>query len=162
MRIRTILQGVMVVVLSAAATPLAAQHSGDHSSPFTATPATQLAWQAIEVPGFVSGMEIAVIRGDPGVEGEPYTIRLRFPDGYRFPPHWHPVAENLTVIEGTFLLAMGEEAVEGQLTTYRPGDYLYIAGRHPHFGGASGRTVIQLHGSGPFDIIVVGSPEDTR
>jgi quercetin dioxygenase-like cupin family protein len=124
--------------------------------------AHDLTWEPIAPPGFDPGMEIAVVRGDPSAEGEPYALRLRFPDGYRFPPHWHPVDENVTVLEGTFLLAMGERADEGQLRRYAAGDYLFIEGRHPHYGGASGRTVIQLHGLGPFDIIVVGSPEDVR
>lgn len=159
MRYRTLALAIIPALTLAMAAPVAAQHS---ESVFSATPAGELAWQPIEVPGFDSGMEIAVIRGDPAVAGEPYTLRLRFPDGYRFPPHWHPVAENVTVIEGTFLLAMGETAMEREHKQYRPGDYLYIEGKHPHFGGAIGRTVIQLHGSGPFDIIVVGSPEDRR
>ena len=121
-----------------------------------------LKWAPITPPGFDEGMEIAAIYGDPAAAGEPYTLRLRLPDGYRFPPHFHPNAENVTVLEGTFLLAMGEEAAEDQLETYAPGDHLYIEPEHPHFGGARGETTIQLHGVGPFEIIVVGSPEDKR
>jgi hypothetical protein len=39
-----------------------------------------------------------------------------------------------------------------------PGDYLRIEGKHPHFGGAKGATVIQLHGQGPFTIELVQKP----
>lgn len=118
-----------------------------------------LTWNDIEVPGFLPGMQIAAISGDPSVADEPYTIRLLFPDGYVFPPHWHPRAENVTVLEGTFLLAMGETFDGDELKSYAPGDYLYIAAENPHFGGAKGRTVIQLHGIGPFDILVVEGEE---
>ena len=121
-----------------------------------------LDWAPITPPGFDEGMEIAGIHGDPAAAGEAYTVRLRFPDGYRFPPHFHPKAENVTVLEGTFLLAMGEEADQNQLKAYVPGDYLFIEPEHPHFGGARGETTVQLHGMGPFEIIVVGSPEDKR
>lgn len=143
------------------AVPAAAQDTASDGV-FAPVGDAELQWEPIQPPGFDPGMEIAAINGDPGEDGGAYTLRLRFEDGYRFPPHFHPKAENLTVLEGTLLFSMGEEADEERLETYSPGDFLYIAGEHPHFGGARGETVIQLHGEGPFDIIVVGSPEDTR
>lgn len=139
------------------------QGAATHSGTVTATPASALAWAPITPPGFDPGMEIAVVRGDPAVVDGPYIIRLRFPAGYRFPAHWHPVTENLTVLEGEFLLAMGERADESKLTAvYRPGDFIFAEAKMPHFGGARVPTVIQLHGNGPFAIIVVGSKEDVR
>jgi quercetin dioxygenase-like cupin family protein len=63
--------------------------------------------------------------------------------------------ENLTVLSGTLLLAMGERADEAKLKTYGPGDYLHMPATRPHFGGARGATVIQLHGQGPFKIELV-------
>ncbi|HUP19964.1 MAG TPA: cupin domain-containing protein, partial [Gemmatimonadota bacterium] len=95
----------------------------------------------IDVPGFDPGMRIAAVHGDPAGTSD-YIIRLAFPDGYRFPSHWHPKAEHVTVLEGTFLLAMdtGGEAAEPE--SYGPGDFLYIPGEHPHYGGAEGETVI--------------------
>lgn len=117
--------------------------------------AAGLAYSDIDVPGFLPGMKIAPIHGDPSVADKQYTLRLWFPDGYKFPPHWHPRAENVTVLEGTLLLAMGDNFEESKLKTYQAGDYLFIAGKHPHFGGNKGETVLQLHGIGPFDIVVV-------
>jgi quercetin dioxygenase-like cupin family protein len=115
-----------------------------------------LAWENIEVPGFKTGLKIASVHGDPSVPDEEYTLRLYLPDGYAFPPHFHPRAENLTVLEGSLLLAMGKKFDDTALrTTYAPGDFLFIAGEHPHFGKVEGDTVLQLHGLGPFDIIVV-------
>ena len=84
-------------------------------------------------------------------------MRLSFPDGYRFPAHWHPKTENLTVPSGTLLLAMGERADESKLKPYGSGDYLNISGSKPHFRNARGATVIQLHGEGPFAINLVGA-----
>ena len=121
-----------------------------------------LKWGPIAPPGFEKGMEIAVVSGDPSVAGQPYVLRLRFPTDYRFPAHWHPVVENLTVLEGRFLLAAGERPDDSKLKTYRPGDFLHLAAKHPHYGGARGATTVQLHGVGPFEIVVVGSPEDKR
>jgi uncharacterized protein (TIGR02246 family) len=113
-----------------------------------------LQWNAITPPGFKPGMQLAVIHGDPAGKGD-YTIRLRFPAGYEFPPHWHPNAEHVTVLQGTFLLAMGDRFDRTKLQEYTPGDFLYAPAKKPHFGGVRGATVIQLHGIGPFDIQVV-------
>ena len=120
---------------------------------------TGLTWSNFTPPGFDPGMKLAVLHGDPGKAGA-YTVRLQFPAGYRFPVHWHPGAENLTVVSGTFLLGMGNTADASALKTYTAGDYIYIPPRHAHFGGsaAEGPSVIQLHGQGPFQVIV-GAPK---
>ena len=111
-------------------------------------------WNDLSVPGFPPGMKIAALHGDPAGKSD-YTIRLRFPDGYQFPAHYHPNAEHLSVLQGTFLFAMGERADRSAQKTYGPGDFIYIPPKHPHHGGARGETVIQLHGIGPFEIKLV-------
>ncbi|MGQ0813233.1 MAG: cupin domain-containing protein [Gemmatimonadota bacterium] len=117
--------------------------------------ATSLAFNDINVPGFDPGMQIAVLAGDPG-KAEPYTLRLKFPAGYAFPPHWHPVIEHLTVVSGDFYLGMGETVDKAAAHAYKPGDFLIAPARMPHFGWVKGETVIQLHGVGPFEIKLVG------
>jgi quercetin dioxygenase-like cupin family protein len=114
-----------------------------------------ITYEPIEVPGFDPGMEIAVLHGDPMGEAGDYTLRLKFPDGYRFPAHYHPRAEHVTVFSGTFLLAMGEVENYEAVKTYAPGSFLYIPAEDPHYGGATGETVIQLHGEAPFEIVLV-------
>src|SRR6266550_818092 len=46
---------------------------------------------------FPPGAKMAVLQGDPN-KGGVYTVRLKVGDGYKVGPHWHPTAENLTVI----------------------------------------------------------------
>ncbi len=118
-----------------------------------------LAWSDFMPAGFDPGMKLAVLQGDPGKKG-PYVIRLMFPAGYRFPVHWHPGIENLTVVSGPFQLAHGNTADWSALKTYAPGDYIYIPPRHAHFGGSAAQaaSVIQLHGEGPFQL-VLGAPK---
>jgi uncharacterized protein (TIGR02246 family) len=113
--------------------------------------ATAVTWNDLVVPGFDPGAKISVLHGDPGGNGD-YTIRLQFPAGYRFPVHYYPNGEHLTVLSGTFQLAMGNTADWGAVKTYAPGDFIYIPAEHSHFGGAQGVTTIQLHGQGPFAI----------
>lgn len=154
------INAAVVAALTLLASPLPALGQESAAAPvMLEVAAAELAFGDIEVPGFASGMKIATVYGDPSVADEPYTIRLAFPDGYAFPPHWHPRAENVTVLEGEFLLSMGREFDDSKLKIYRPGDYLYIAAKNPHFGKAKGRTVIQLHGIGPFAITVVEGQE---
>lgn len=156
-RARRVLGAAMAVAVVLGAPALAAAQ-GQHS--MSAKSAATLEWAPIQPTGFDPGMEIAVIQGDPAAANQPYTVRLRFKDGYRFPAHYHPKAENLTVLSGTFLLSMGTTPDE-KLQTYAPGDYLHIPPSQPHYGGARGPTVIQLHGEGPFDIILA-KPGETR
>lgn len=139
------------------ASPAVAQENGMEKASkmsMTAVPTSSMTFSDIDVPGFDPGMKIAVIDGNPDSKG-PYTLRLSFPADYRFPPHFHPMAENLTVISGTLLLAMGEQADDAELEAYGVGDYLHIPAEHPHFGGARGATIVQLHGQGPFEIKLV-------
>ena len=115
-----------------------------------------IAWTDFQPPGFDPGVKLAVLHGNPSAKGD-YTVRLRFPAGYRFPVHWHPGGEHVTVISGTFLLGMGDTPDWKAVRSYGPGDFVYAPARHPHYGGARGVTVVQLHGEGPFQIIL-GAP----
>jgi hypothetical protein len=40
---------------------------------------------------------MVVLQGDPAAEGI-LTVRLKFPNGYIIPAHWHPTDEYVTVI----------------------------------------------------------------
>ena len=112
-----------------------------------------MTWTDFSSPGFDPGTKIAVLHGNPAGKGD-YTIRLMFPDGYRFPLHHHPGAEHLTVLSGTLLWGMGNTANWNATHSHSPGDFLYIPAGHAHYGGARGPTVIQLHGEGPFQIVL--------
>src|SRR5690242_6239129 len=48
-------------------------------------------------PGLPPGAQVSVVAGDPGKDG-PYVIRAKLPSGYKIPPHFHPTAENVTVL----------------------------------------------------------------
>jgi uncharacterized RmlC-like cupin family protein len=122
----------------------------------------QVKYAPIEIPGFASGVKIAAIHGDPNAESGMYVIRLQFPANYRFPAHWHPNAENLTVLSGDFLLGMGEQEDRAKMMSYKPGTFMYIPPKMPHFGGVKAATVIQLHGQAPFKIELVKPVTKTR
>lgn len=156
---RTLLVPAVTIALAMCATvdskPISAQVVAEAGDMATVS-ATAVTWTDLVVPGFAPGAKLAVIHGDPAGTSD-YTLRLQFPDGYEFPAHWHPNAEHVTVLSGVFRLGMGGTPDAGAVREYQAGDFLYIPGRMPHFGGARGETVIQLHGNGPF-AINLGSP----
>jgi hypothetical protein len=101
-------------------------------------------------PDLPKGAQIAVLSGDPSKKG-PFAIRFKMPDGYKIPAHWHTQDENLTVLSGLFVLTMGDgaSAVSHEL---QPGAYHFLPGKMHHAASTRGETVLQLHGTGPFDI----------
>lgn len=113
-----------------------------------------MTWSDMDTPGFKPGAKMAVVHGDPSSTGD-YIIRVKFPDGYEFPAHWHPNAEHVTVLQGTFMLGMGRTFDRSALQSYMPGDFVYAPAKAPHFGAVKGETIIQLNGVGPFAINMV-------
>lgn len=107
------------------------------------------------------GAQIAVIEGNPGSTGT-FTLRLKFPNGYKIPPHTHPTIENITVLEGTFLAGMGTQFDESKLEAYARGGFFSLPAEHAHFAMARGETVVQVHGLGPFVVTYVNQPNATR
>jgi quercetin dioxygenase-like cupin family protein len=102
------------------------------------------------------GAQIAVLEGNPGAAAE-FTLRLKFPNGYKIPPHTHPTTENVTVLSGTFLAGMGQTFYESDLQSFQQNDFVTIPANHPHYAMARGETVVQVHGVGPFTLTYVNA-----
>lgn len=112
-------------------------------------------------PSLPPGAEAAVLAGDPRKEGA-YTIRVKFPDGFKVPPHWHPTDENVTVLKGTFNMGRGEK-FDAEATKALPaGSYVRMPKTMRHFAWAKGETIVQVHGMGPFVINYVNPDDDPR
>jgi hypothetical protein len=107
-------------------------------------------------PQLPKGAEVGVLYGDPTKAGA-FTIRIKMPDGYKIPPHWHSQDEQLTVLGGTLNMYMGDEMTSPHALD--AGSYHYLPGKMHHAAVAKGDVVLQLHGVGPFDIHYV-NPAD--
>lgn len=107
------------------------------------------------------GAMAAVLEGDPS-KPQLFTMRIKFPDGFRIAPHWHSNWEHVTVISGTFNLGMGETFDETKGTALPAGSFTFMAPKMRHYAWATGETVVQLHGTGPWDIIYVNAADDPR
>lgn len=107
------------------------------------------------------GAEIAVLEGDPSKPG-PFVFRVRVPDGYSIPPHTHPKAERVTVIAGTFHIAMGEKLDKNSGQAMATGAFGYWPAGMKHFAWVSGETIVQFHGTGPWVINYLNPADDPR
>src|SRR6478672_4773936 len=81
-------------------------------------------------PVFEPGAQMAVMQGDPSKAGEEFTVRLRLPNGYKIAPHTHPTAENITVIEGTFLVGMGSTLDRTKMMALPRGAFVSAPAEH--------------------------------
>jgi len=101
-------------------------------------------------PDLPKGAEIAVLHGDPGKKAV-FSLRLKLPAGYKIPPHWHTKDEQLTILSGTFILHMGD-TMDAPADTLSAGGYHFLPGKMHHAAETKGETIVQLDGTGPFDI----------
>jgi anti-sigma factor ChrR (cupin superfamily) len=101
-------------------------------------------------PDLPKGAQLAVLHGDPA-KSAPYTMRLKIPAGYKIPPHWHTKDEQLTILSGTFVLHMGD-TMDAPATNLSAGGFHFLPGKMHHAAEAKAETVVQVDGTGPFDI----------
>jgi hypothetical protein len=113
------------------------------------------------VPAFVPpGAQLAVLEGDPTASTGDFTIRIKMPDGYRIPPHWHPKRENVTVVSGTFKVGMGDTFDETKMGGFGAGSFAYMDPSMHHYAMASGETIVQVHGMSPLAFNYVNPGDD--
>ncbi len=107
------------------------------------------------------GATLAVLEGDPMKAGT-YTMRLSMPSGYTIPPHFHALDEHVTVVTGTFLVGMGGTLDASKFIALPAGSFGMLPPGMQHYARARGRTVIQLHGMGPWGLTYVHPADDPR
>jgi hypothetical protein len=100
------------------------------------------------------------VHGNCDEAGAPCVFQLRLADGAKFPPHWHPVDENVTVLSGTFMAGMGDSYDESKMMSLPVGTYVFMPRQMHHFAGAKGAALVQVHGVGPFKINYVNPADD--
>jgi len=122
---------------------------------------SQVQWQTGPA-SLPSGAQIAVLDGDPSQAGMSYTIGLKMPDGYRVPPHWHPMDASVNVVQGSFIMGVGEKVDPAQAQEMTAGSYMRVSKGVRHYEWTKGETIIYVYGLGPLDTIYVNSADDPR
>lgn len=112
-------------------------------------------------PVLPAGAQITVLQGNPFGNGI-YTLRLRMPNGYTVPPHFHPTDEMLTVISGNLAYGHGDAIDKNGATVLHAGDFAAAPANMHHYVIARGETVVQVHGQGPFAITYVNPADNPQ
>jgi quercetin dioxygenase-like cupin family protein len=98
------------------------------------------------------GQSQVVIAGDPSKPGI-YCIRIRFAPGQMSRPHFHDQDRYVTVIKGTWWVALGPEADVFDPSKTKPmkaGSIVkHPAGSHHYDGAKDEEVIVQIIGMGP-------------
>ena len=150
---------LLLFALLAGAVAVPVCFSGDQTHQARPLTADQLQWAAApnRLP---SGAQMAVLDGDP-MHGA-FVVRLKAPNGYTIPPHWHPTWERVTVISGAMKIGMGDQIEESKMQTLTQGGFVALPAEHHHYARTSGETIVQIQGDGPFQITYVNANDDPQ
>jgi quercetin dioxygenase-like cupin family protein len=113
-------------------------------------------------PSLPPGAELAVLSGDPSRAGARFHMRVKFPAGYKVPPHWHPTDENVVVVQGTMMIGAGDTFDESKMHVMPAGSYGLMPMRMHHFAMAREESLVDIYGTGPFSITYVNPSDDPR
>jgi quercetin dioxygenase-like cupin family protein len=122
--------------------------------------AAQLKWMPAP-PSLPPGGQMAVLDGDPSKPGM-FALRVKLPDGYTVPPHWHPTAENLVILSGTLMLGVGDKMDESTMHALTVGSFTKMPAKTRHYVRTKGETIFHLYGTGPFSVTYVNAKDDPR
>jgi anti-sigma factor ChrR (cupin superfamily) len=111
-----------------------------------AVAAPQLEW--VEAKSIPPGARMILLHGSPDQPG-PYIFRVKFPAGYKLPPHHHQDVRSVTVLKGNYWSAVGDTYDQAKLKKFGPRDYYTTDAGVNHFAWAETEVIIQEMGIGP-------------
>lgn len=136
----------LAAIVSAAST-MAAAIAQDRTVAPVALSADEMKWSpqgSLALPG----LEQVSLVGDPSKPG-PYTIRLKFPAGYKLASHTHPDPREVTILSGTWYTGYGDKFDSSLLKALPAGSFYTEPANLPHFVEVRDAVVIQVSGIGP-------------
>ena len=150
--------GLLTLLLAAAAASSARESPSPAGHVLLA--ADELRWGAGPA-SLPPGAQMAVLMGDPARPG-PFAFRARLPPGFRIAPHWHPAAEHVTVLEGSYAMGTGRVFDTKALHAMTAGGFAVMPAEVRHFSYTKDGATIQVHGNGPFLVHYVNPADDPR
>jgi quercetin dioxygenase-like cupin family protein len=113
-------------------------------------------------PVLPSTARCVVIEGDAKAPNVLFTFRLKMPDNFRIPPHFHPADEHLTVISGTFNMGSGDTFDTRATRAMTTGSFVVMPKGTHHYAWTKGETIVQVHAIGPWTLLYVRPSDDPR
>ncbi|MGH8216636.1 MAG: cupin domain-containing protein [Rhodanobacteraceae bacterium] len=152
-RVLAVALGLGILITAAAAQPPATESGQTVLSP------GDVKWMPAP-PVLPKGVQIAVLTGNPFAEGFS-IVRLKIPPHTTFAPHWHPTAENFSVLRGTFYVGMGDKVDKSKAKALPPMGFASMPAMHHHWVYSGDQeVVIDLSFYGPFQIHYVNPADD--
>jgi quercetin dioxygenase-like cupin family protein len=108
---------------------------------------SQIQWMPGKGP--LKGTQVANLFGDPAKPGA-FVTRIRMPDGLKLGPHYHPVLENVTVLQGTLMIGVGDKMNRAKMISLPAGSFFSVPAGVHHYAMSKGDTIIQLNDVGPW------------
>ncbi len=113
-------------------------------------------------PVLPPGAKCAMIEGDMKAANVLFAYRLKMPENYRIPPHFHPADEHLTVISGTFNMGLGDKLDIQASKPMTAGSFIVMPKGTHHFAWTKGETILQAYAIGPWGLTYVNPEDDPR
>ena len=107
------------------------------------------------------GAKMAMLEGDITKSG-PFVVRVKLPAGYKIQPHALKSKHSVTVLSGNVMLAMGDKFETKNENTLPMGTFVIMPPKMNHFNWVNEEATIQVHGTGPLDVIYVNPQDDPR
>ena len=107
------------------------------------------------------GAKFALIGGDPKAAGV-FMAYLKFPSDYVIPPHTHPYAELITILQGSAGNGVGESFDRDKGDVLKAGSSFTLPAKTPHYMWTEGEVVVLLVATGPWNITYTDPKDDPR
>lgn len=155
-----------ILILAMLSTPLYAEEKQPKSSQ------TEFAKRVIQFtstdfrwvnapPSMPVGTRIQVLEGNPTRAGL-FTMRVKLPAQTTLMPHSHPQDERVTVLSGAAYVGFGNKVDLAKAKQFGAGSYYVNPARLHHYAYFGEETVIQLTGTGPWEIHYLKAPETPK
>ncbi len=158
MKLNYAIRSIIAMLVAVSLGAVAQQHSGDHHH--TVVSGDTIKWGPAPA-SLPPGAQAAALLGSPAKEG-PFVLRLKFPSGFTIPPHRHSKDEFVTVISGRFAIASGETMDREALHPLPAASFVHLPAGMPHYARTEGETIVQINGTGPFDVVYIDPKDDPR
>jgi len=147
-------------LLLLAGAPAAAKHKATPAKAKAAVAQAELKW-VDGAPGLPGGVQMAVVKGDPGKKGM-FTIRLKMPANYAVRPHWHPTDEHVTLVSGKLIYGMSDELDRSGGQALAQGAGVTMKAKQHHWVFTGDGAEVEVSAIGPFAITYVNPADDPR
>jgi hypothetical protein len=142
-----------------ASQPSAATSQAAVNIPNSFTP-DSIQWK--EAPTLLpAGAQVAFLEGTPKGKGN-VTVRVKFPANYQLAPVYTRSSQRVTVISGTVNLGYGDTVNKNAGKAFPAGSFISVPANKHHYLWTTEESVLQISGTGPWELKYVNAKEDPR